>query len=154
MYLVHTAGSRANGRVGPVDLPGSASSGTLWIWSWAPGKQISSSHTVHHCTRKCASSWRTRGWHDEWWHIPYKISSSFWFMTTYVRKLSQSRLKQNKGDVNIFGPCAHGRVHSQGWEDGKYLLLKDAKCWTWHAFDARDLGAQSLEVRELAWRLV
>lgn len=84
-----------------------------------------------------------------------KISSSFWFMTTRVRKFFQSTLKQNTGVVKMCCPCTRGRVCSQGWEDGKYLLLKDSLlfikcCWTTVQLDML-LIQGILELKALRW---
>ena len=84
-----------------------------------------------------------------------KISSNFWFMTTRVRKFCQSTLKQNTGVVKMCGPCTRRRVRSQGWEDGKYLLLKDSLlfikcCWTTVQLDML-LIQGILELKALRW---
>lgn len=103
---------------------------------------------------------RTRRWHDEW-HIPYwqdiiqlLIYDNSWVFPKHTQ--TEHRCCKNVWPM-------HSRKSSfprlGGWQiplaQGQLAIHKVLldKCSTWYAFDSRDLGAQSLEVRELAWRL-
>ena len=73
--------------ISPVDLPGSASSGILWIWSWAPWN-FEQDRRIHRYKQKCASSFA----HKEvaWWVTHtlltrYHPASDLWQLVSFSK---------------------------------------------------------------------